>query len=249
MMLMAVFAAACKYVFAKASCRPCLLPPCLLPASLPAEAFVYSPCALPPARPPRAKATVQEYRDELGSLAFLFWVEVFILLILLPWAALNGELATLVRYAQVAAAVRVLGARRRTLLRRAADPAQRLRHLALDRQPRHARRGRRALHTHLWHANHGLLARRLHDHPHVVGSVHLPQAEWDARAQGAEQGPAAHLGRPRRRPAARRGAGADGPAQPRPSDVQLVRGEQPGQRASEVSNAAGLALQIYRASL
>ena len=63
MMLMAVFAAACKYVF--------------------------------------AKATVQEYRDELGSLAFLFWVEVFILLILLPWAALNGELATLVRYAQV----------------------------------------------------------------------------------------------------------------------------------------------------
>ena len=44
---------------------------------------------------------MQEYRDELGSLAFLFWVEVFILLILLPWAALNGELATLVRYAQV----------------------------------------------------------------------------------------------------------------------------------------------------
>ena len=38
MMLMAVFAASCKYVF--------------------------------------AKATVQEYRDELGSLAFLFWVEV-----------------------------------------------------------------------------------------------------------------------------------------------------------------------------
>ena len=62
MMLMAVFAASCKYVF--------------------------------------AKATVQEYRDELGPFAFLFWVEVFILLILLPWAALNGELATLVRYAQ-----------------------------------------------------------------------------------------------------------------------------------------------------
>ena len=36
---------------------------------------------------------MQEYRDELGPLAFLFWVEVFILLILLPWAALNGELA------------------------------------------------------------------------------------------------------------------------------------------------------------
>ena len=43
---------------------------------------------------------MQEYRDELGPLAFLFWVEVFILLILLPWAALNGELVALLRYAR-----------------------------------------------------------------------------------------------------------------------------------------------------
>ena len=49
------------------------------------------PYPLPLSRFVFAKATVQEYRDELGPLAFLFWVEVFILLILLPWAALNGE--------------------------------------------------------------------------------------------------------------------------------------------------------------
>ena len=61
MMLMAVFAAACKYVF--------------------------------------AKATVEQYRDELGPLAFLFWVEVIILLILLPWALANGEIARLFAYA------------------------------------------------------------------------------------------------------------------------------------------------------
>lgn len=61
MMLMAVFAAACKYVF--------------------------------------AKATVETYRDELGALAFLFWVEVIILVILLPWAIANGEIARLLAYA------------------------------------------------------------------------------------------------------------------------------------------------------
>ena len=60
-MVMAVCAAACKYVF--------------------------------------AKATIEAYRDELGALAFVFWVEVFILLLLLPWALANGEIARLFSYA------------------------------------------------------------------------------------------------------------------------------------------------------
>jgi hypothetical protein len=56
-MAVAIFAAACKYVFAKETIHAC--------------------------------------RQELGAISLLFWIEVFITAILLPWAYLNGELATL----------------------------------------------------------------------------------------------------------------------------------------------------------
>jgi len=38
-----------------------------------------------------AGALIREYRNELGTLAFTLWVEVFVTLMLTPWAILNGE--------------------------------------------------------------------------------------------------------------------------------------------------------------
>lgn len=38
-----------------------------------------------------AHAIIRDFRSELGTLAFTFWVEVFVALMLTPWAVLNGE--------------------------------------------------------------------------------------------------------------------------------------------------------------
>ena len=43
-----------------------------------------------------AHATIKQYRDELGVLAFTFWVEIFAGTMLLPWALANGEMQALV---------------------------------------------------------------------------------------------------------------------------------------------------------
>ena len=43
-----------------------------------------------------AHATIKRYRNELGVLAFTFWVEVFVGVMLLPWALLDGEMRALV---------------------------------------------------------------------------------------------------------------------------------------------------------
>lgn len=40
-----------------------------------------------------AHKAIKEYRESMGVLAFTFWVEIFIALMLLPWAILNGEAA------------------------------------------------------------------------------------------------------------------------------------------------------------
>ncbi len=42
-----------------------------------------------------AHAAIKSYRHELGTLAFTFWVEIFVGTMLLPWAVLNGEAAQL----------------------------------------------------------------------------------------------------------------------------------------------------------
>lgn len=61
-MLFAIFAAATKYVFAKAS--------------------------------------LIEWKRQMGPLGLLLWIEVLITFVLLPWALLNGELASLVALVQ-----------------------------------------------------------------------------------------------------------------------------------------------------
>jgi len=38
-----------------------------------------------------AHAMIRTFREELGVLAFTFWVEVFVAVVLTPWAILNGE--------------------------------------------------------------------------------------------------------------------------------------------------------------
>ena len=42
-----------------------------------------------------AHAIIKEYRSEMGTLAFTFWVEVLVAIMLFPWAYLNGELTTM----------------------------------------------------------------------------------------------------------------------------------------------------------
>jgi len=42
-----------------------------------------------------AHATIKAYKTTMGTLAFTFWVEIFVALILLPWAVLNGEAGVL----------------------------------------------------------------------------------------------------------------------------------------------------------
>ena len=42
-----------------------------------------------------AHATIKQYRDELGVLAFTFWVEIFAGTMLLPWALASGEMQAL----------------------------------------------------------------------------------------------------------------------------------------------------------
>ena len=42
-----------------------------------------------------AHAAIKEYQRELGTLGFLFWVEVFVAVLLTPWAVANGEGAKL----------------------------------------------------------------------------------------------------------------------------------------------------------
>ena len=42
-----------------------------------------------------AHAMIREFREELGVLAFTFWVELFVAIVLTPWAVLNGEAAAL----------------------------------------------------------------------------------------------------------------------------------------------------------
>lgn len=44
-----------------------------------------------------SKASLDTYKTSLGPFSFLFWMEVGILVLLIPWCVLNGELATLVR--------------------------------------------------------------------------------------------------------------------------------------------------------
>ena len=39
-----------------------------------------------------AHKVIKEYRHSMGTLAFTFWVEVIVGVVLLPWALLNGEL-------------------------------------------------------------------------------------------------------------------------------------------------------------
>lgn len=43
-----------------------------------------------------AHAVIKEYRGEMGTLAFTFWVEVVVAIMLLPWAILNGELSHMI---------------------------------------------------------------------------------------------------------------------------------------------------------
>ena len=38
-----------------------------------------------------AHSMIRSFRDDLGVLAFTFWVEVFVAIMLTPWAVLNGE--------------------------------------------------------------------------------------------------------------------------------------------------------------
>ena len=44
-----------------------------------------------------AHAMIQKYRTEMGILGFTFWIEVFSAILLLPWAAANGELNALMQ--------------------------------------------------------------------------------------------------------------------------------------------------------
>lgn len=44
-----------------------------------------------------SKASLDTYKTSLGPFSFLFWMEVGILCLLLPWCLLNGELAQLMR--------------------------------------------------------------------------------------------------------------------------------------------------------
>jgi len=41
-------------------------------------------------------AIIRNYRDELGSLSFLFWTEIFTMVFVVPWSIADGELGTLV---------------------------------------------------------------------------------------------------------------------------------------------------------
>ena len=38
-----------------------------------------------------AHAIIRNFREDMGVLAFTFWVEVLVALMLSPWAYLNGE--------------------------------------------------------------------------------------------------------------------------------------------------------------
>lgn len=42
-----------------------------------------------------AHQMIRTFREDLGVLAFTFWVEIFVTVMLTPWAVLNGEAATL----------------------------------------------------------------------------------------------------------------------------------------------------------
>ena len=44
-----------------------------------------------------AHSVMQQCKKDLGTFAFLFWTDVLILPILLPWALLDGELIVLLR--------------------------------------------------------------------------------------------------------------------------------------------------------
>ena len=44
-----------------------------------------------------SKASLDKYKTSLGPFSFLFWMEVGILCLLIPWCLLNGELAQLMR--------------------------------------------------------------------------------------------------------------------------------------------------------
>merc|ERR1711865_1089311 len=43
-----------------------------------------------------AHSVMQKCKKDLGTFAFLFWIDVLILFILVPWAVINGELITIV---------------------------------------------------------------------------------------------------------------------------------------------------------
>lgn len=44
------------------------------------------------------KSIIETTKKELGSFAFLFWIDVFIVCVLVPWSLVNGELVALFRY-------------------------------------------------------------------------------------------------------------------------------------------------------
>ena len=43
-----------------------------------------------------AHKVITTWKNELGTLSFLFWVETFVGILLLPWAILNGEASVLI---------------------------------------------------------------------------------------------------------------------------------------------------------
>lgn len=43
-------------------------------------------------------AVIRQVRDEMGMVSFLFWLELSMVPILIPWAWLNGELSTVVSW-------------------------------------------------------------------------------------------------------------------------------------------------------
>ena len=44
-----------------------------------------------------AHAVMQVCKKDLGTFAFLFWIDTFILVILVPWSLFNGELVALLK--------------------------------------------------------------------------------------------------------------------------------------------------------